>query len=91
MKGAMHMRNAAKAIIYWMAAGVCFVSLTACQKQETAEKGPAEKAGQQIDQAATRAGEELNKAAEKVGKGLQEFGQKIQNAAEDTQDSEKKE
>ncbi|HYD58881.1 MAG TPA: hypothetical protein VEC35_00905 [Noviherbaspirillum sp.] len=68
-------------------AGVLATGLAACQKKETAsdEKGPAERAGQQLDQAAARAGEELNKAAQAAGKGMQQLGQKIQNEAEQAQ------
>ena len=64
--------------------------VAACEKSETssAEKGPAEQAGQKLDQAASRAGEELNKAAEVAGKGLQKFGQKIQNEAEQAQQAQ---
>lgn len=68
--------------------------LAACQKQDTAsgEKGPAERVGQQLDQAAARAGEQLNKAAEKVGQGLQEAGRQLQDkAAEAQKNNEKKE
>lgn len=74
-----------------VAAGLVF-GLAACEKTDTAsgEKGPAEKAGQQLDQAASRASEELNKAAEVAGKGLQKFGQKIQNEAEQAQQSQQK-
>lgn len=66
--------------------------LAACEKKEPVaeEKGAAERAGQQIDQAAARAGEEINKAAEKAGKGLQQLGQKIQNEAEEAQQAQKK-
>lgn len=65
------------------------VSLAACQKEDAASngKGPAEKAGQQLDRAAERAGEELNKAAKIAGKGLQQLGQKIQNEAGQEQQS----
>lgn len=68
-------------------------SLSACEKQQAAveEKGPAEKAGQQLDQAAARASEELSKVAEKAGKGLQEIGQKLQNEAQEAQEAQKKE
>ncbi|OWW22427.1 hypothetical protein [Noviherbaspirillum denitrificans] len=67
------------------------VALAACQKTETAaEKGPAEKAGQKLDQAASRAGEELNKAAEAAGKGMQQLGQKIQDSAEQAQQGQQK-
>jgi hypothetical protein len=64
--------------------------LSACEKQQAAveEKGPAEKAGQQLDQAAARASEELNKVAEKAGKGLQEIGEKLQNEAQEAKKKE---
>ena len=67
--------------------GASLAALGACEKKdvEADAKGPAERAGQQIDQAAARASEELNKVAEKTGKGLQELGQKIQNEAEKAQ------
>ncbi|WP_420477063.1 hypothetical protein [Noviherbaspirillum sp. ST9] len=74
-------------------AAACLITgLVACEKTNTAagEKGPAEKAGQQLDQAASRAGEELNKAAEVAGKGLQQLGQKIQNEAEQAQQAQPK-
>lgn len=73
-----------------LAAGMLIAGLSACQKQETAadEKGPAERAGQQIDQAAKRAGEELNKVAEKAGKGLQEAGTKLEDKAQEAQKKE---
>lgn len=64
----------------------CLVALSACQqKQETADKGPAERAGAQLDKAATKAGEELNKVGESVGKGLEKAGEKLQNASRDAQ------
>lgn len=70
-------------------ATLLLVSLAACQKEDSSSngKGPAEKAGQQLDQAAERAGEELNKAAQMAGKGLQQLGQKIQNEAGQAQQS----
>jgi hypothetical protein len=84
------MWKSTKAAISWMAVVALMVSVSACQKKEVAteEKGPAEKAGQQLDQAAMRAGEEINKAAEKAGKGLQELGQKLQNEAQEAQKKE---
>ena len=74
-------------------AAVLATGLAACQKTDTAagEKGPAEKAGQQLDQAASRASEEISKAAEVAGKGLQQLGQKIQNEAEQAQQAQQKE
>lgn len=87
------MRKTLKGVIQFLAASVVITGLLACQKQEVAqeEKGPAEKAGQKIDQAAARASEELNKAAEKAGEGLQALGQKIQNTAEKAQTDKKSE
>jgi len=84
------MKTFATTVIRAMAIGVCVAGLSACDKQETAEsgKGPAEKAGQQLDQAAVRAGEELNKAAEKAGQGLQQLGKKLQNEAQEAQQSQ---
>jgi len=75
-----------------IAAGIA-VGVAACEKTDTAagEKGPAERAGQQLDQAASRASEEINKAAEVAGKGLQQLGQKIQNEADQAQQERKKE
>jgi hypothetical protein len=53
------------------------MSLTACQKKDdTTGKGPAEKAGAQVDAAAAKAGEALNKAGEKAGQALQSAGEK---------------
>lgn len=73
-----------------LVAGVLITGLSACEKRETAAEGagPAERAGQQIDQAAKRAGEELNKVAEKAGKGLQEAGAKLEDKAQEAQKKE---
>jgi predicted small secreted protein len=61
-------------------------TLAACQKKdETSGKGPAEKAGEQIDRAATKAGEELNKAGEKAGQAMQEAGKKLEDKSKDAQ------
>ncbi|WP_019143275.1 hypothetical protein [Noviherbaspirillum massiliense] len=60
-----------------VAAGVLMIGLGGCQKKdESAGQGTAEKAGQQIDQAASKAGQELNKAGEKVGEVMQKAGEK---------------
>lgn len=81
-----------RSIASLLAIGILTASLTACEKKEvvTEEKGPAEKAGQQLDQAASRAREEINKFADKAGKGLQEMGRKIQDEAQQAQDDQKK-
>jgi len=80
-----------KSALSLMAIGLLVVQLSACEKTDVAsdEKGPAEKVGQQLDQAASRAGEEINKAAEKAGKGLQELGQKLQNEAQQERQGQK--
>lgn len=87
------MRKSARTFIRGTAIGICIAGLIACEKQETAEsdQGPAERAGQQLDQAAARAGEKLNEAAEKAGEGLQQLGQKLQNEAREAQQEQKKE
>lgn len=86
------MMNPTKLTARLIALGILMTGLVACDKQDAAEgKGPAEQAGQQIDQAASRAGEELNKAADKAGQGLQALGQKIQNESKEAQESAKKE
>ncbi|HJV51631.1 MAG TPA: hypothetical protein VJ652_09235 [Noviherbaspirillum sp.] len=65
------------------------VALTGCEKRQAAEdSGPAERAGQQIDQAASRTGEELNKLAGKVGQGLETAGQKLQDEANQARKSD---
>lgn len=62
-----------------------FAALSACQKTDVAEKGPAEKAGAQLDQAAAKASVELNKVAEQAGKSLEKAGESMQGTAKDAQ------
>ena len=50
------------------------VGLAACDK-----KGPAEKAGEKIDNAAEKAGEKIDNAANKAGEKLNEAGDKIKD------------
>lgn len=86
------MKNLPKGVIRCLVGAAFIAGLAACDKQDTAEgKGPAERAGQQLDQAAARASEELNKAAEKAGQGLQELGKKMQEESQEAQESAKKE
>ena len=47
--------------------------LTAC------EKGPAEKAGEKIDNAAERAGDKIEDATDKAGDKMEEAGDKIED------------
>jgi hypothetical protein len=75
-----------KNLIAAAAIGTLALGLSACQKNEpVAEKGPAEKAGAQLDQAASKAAVELNKVAEEAGKGLKKAGENLQGAAKDAQ------
>ena len=82
--------NSVKPLTAILAATALLAGLTACQKKEVTaeEKGPAERVGAQIDQAATKAGEQLSKAAEQAGKELQAAGEKLKNAAQDAQKEE---
>jgi hypothetical protein len=79
------MMNPGKSLATVLTAAALVSGLIGCQKKEATaeEKGPAEKAGQQLDQAAAKAGEQINKVAEQAGKGLQAAGEKIQNAAQE--------
>lgn len=75
-----------KLITPLLASVVLTAGLAGCQKTDpVAEKGPAEKAGAQIDKAAVKAGEQINKVAEKAGEQLQKAGGKMQEAAKDAQ------
>jgi hypothetical protein len=75
-----------KNLIAAAAIGVLTLGVSACQKNEpVAEKGPAEKAGAQLDQAASKAAVELNKVAEEAGKGLKKAGENLQSTAKDAQ------
>jgi hypothetical protein len=84
------MLKQSKPAISLIALGMLILGLSGCEKNQSVaeEKGPAEKAGKQLDQAAARASEELSKVAEKAGKSLQEIGQKLQNEAQEAQKKE---
>lgn len=81
------MTKSGKTIVTLAAAGICIAALSGCEKklEPQAQKGPAEQAGQQLDQATARAGEKLNQVTEKAGEGLQRLGEKLQNEAQDAQ------
>ncbi|MFC3109143.1 hypothetical protein ACFOFO_14430 [Undibacterium arcticum] len=80
------MMTFSKIISTVVVAGLLGGGLAGCKKNEPiVEKGPAEQAGQKLDQAASKAGEEINKAASAAGKKIQEAGEKIQDAAKDAQ------
>jgi chromosome segregation and condensation protein ScpB len=64
----------------------CATALLGCEREPTADKGLAERAGERIDQALDRAGEGLNKVAERTGKNLQEFGRRLQAEAREARE-----
>jgi type IV secretory pathway VirB6-like protein len=84
------MLNLFKSATALLAGGVLVFGLAACEKREQAAggEGPAERAGQHIDQAAAKAGQELNKLADKAGQGMQQAGEKLQNKAQEAQQQE---
>ncbi len=63
-----------KKLLSAICAGLLMVGLTACEK-----KGPAETAGEKIDNATERAGEKMDNAAEKAGNKMEEAGDKIED------------
>tara|TARA_R110001599_G_scaffold64023_3_gene178598 strand:- start:173788 stop:174045 length:258 start_codon:yes stop_codon:yes gene_type:complete len=78
-----------KSMISVLAAGLLVLGLAACEK-----KGPAEQAGEKIDNAMDSAGSSMSKAAEDVkdgaadmsneaGKKMDQAGEKIQESAND--------
>jgi hyperosmotically inducible protein len=46
------------------------------------QKGPAEKAGEKVDEAAEQAGEKMEDAGEKAGELMQEGGEKLEETGE---------
>lgn len=79
------MRNSRK-LVALLAASVLGLGLAACEK-----KGPAERAGEKVDQAlgtqekgpAEKAGESLDNAAAEVKQETNEAAQKVENAADE--------
>lgn len=75
-----------------LASGLLVLGLVGCQKTDgtaentPSEQGPAEKVGQQLDQAAAEAAKHLNTMAEHAGKGLEKAGESLQNDAKDGQE-----
>lgn len=69
-----------------IALGILLVATAGCERTgPTSSAGPAEKAGQKLDQAAVKAAEGLNKLTEKAGAGMEKVGENMQNAARDAQ------
>jgi hypothetical protein len=75
-------------------AGLLMLGLSSCQKTDDAadnapaEKGSAEKVGEQIDQAAAEAAKHLNKMAEHAGKGLEKAGESLQKESKKAQEND---
>lgn len=83
-----------KSITAFISMASIMIGLTACQKKEEATgQGPAQKVGEQIDQATAKASEELNKAGEKAGELMQRAGEKggeaVQKAGEKLESTSK--
>ena len=69
-----------------IALAMLLAALAGCQRDDPARtEGPAEKAGQKIDQAAVKAAEGINKLAEKAGAGMEKAGENIRKEAEQAQ------
>ena len=69
-----------------LAISMLLATLAGCQRDDPARTaGPAEKAGQKLDQAAVKATEGINKLAEKAGASMEKVGENMQNAARDAQ------
>ncbi|MBK4733055.1 hypothetical protein [Noviherbaspirillum pedocola] len=61
-------------------------ALAGCERNTPPEaKGPAEKAGEKIDQAAAKAAQGINNLADKAGSGLQKAGENMQKEAKEAQ------
>lgn len=56
--------------------------LAACNKKTENAEGPAESAGEEVDQAAQETGENMEKASEETGEALEEAGDKAEDATE---------
>lgn len=66
---------------------VLVFGLAACQKTESTAEGPAEKVGQQLDQAASKAAVHINAIAEKAGQGLSKAGDQIEETAKEAREN----
>ena len=66
-----------KKISYAALALMLIFGLAACKKP-----GPAEKVGQEIDNAAEKAGDKIENAADKAGEKMEEAGDKVKEATD---------
>lgn len=75
-----------KSATLMLAASLLLAALAGCQRNTPADaRGPAEKAGEKVDQAAAKAAEGLNNLAEKAGSGLQKAGANLEKEAKEAQ------
>lgn len=88
------MKNILRNGMVMLAAGLLALGLSGCQKSEDsaedspAQKGTAEKVGENLDQAAAEAAKHLNKLAEDAGKGIEKAGESLQKEAKDAQEKD---
>jgi hypothetical protein len=77
-----------------LASGVLSIGLAACQKTDTAaedapaQKGPAEKVGENLDKAAAEAAKHLGTMAEHAGKGIEKAAESLQKDPKDAQEKD---
>lgn len=98
--------NSSKTLTSLLAATVLIAGLAACQKKEdvAVDQGPAETAGQKIDEAAATAGQKMDEAGEKMSQKAEEAkadtsqgianmqdatGKKLEEAGQNMQDAAK--
>jgi hypothetical protein len=78
---------------HWISIIILGLALAGCDRDEDKRinEGPAERAGRQLDKAASKAAVELDKAAEDAGrtinKAAEVIGEKMEKAGEKVQDS----
>ncbi|MBB3143180.1 hypothetical protein [Halomonas organivorans] len=64
-----------------------FIGMTAMGLAACEEEGPAEKAGENVDQAMDEAGENIDESMDKAGETVEEMGDSVEQAADEA-DSE---
>lgn len=81
--------NSSKTLTSILAAAVLIAGLTACQKKEdvAVDQGPAETAGQKIDEAAATAGQKMDEASAKIGQEAREAKAEASESAANMQDA----
>lgn len=81
--------NSSKTLVSILAATVLIAGLAACQKKEDVaiDKGPAETAGQKIDQAAATAGQKVDEATAKMSQEAEKAKAETSQGAESMKDA----